>query len=343
MASQLIEVDANAHDRGRQHGGLPRRGKAIANGPAAHEFGGGQAMQRGGLVQFGAFRRRQADAKRSAAPLVLHLLRSRHAVPPRLPWALGELKVVADAAGQLAGMGVKLWPIIQNLTQLRQYGDNWEVFLANAGQQQVFAMNDQTTARYFSERLGHHISWRKVRSRDGANRVSFEWVPQSPTWLRTGPELARESSKDSGKALIFSEGGDVSLVRRGAYDRLFTPDEYAPNPYQPPPRVLSFAGLYARLDKWERKSKNFEWAWQRRMFAKMDAPSQSTSAEASEDEASPFAEASGDGSGERSEDRSARVVHLRPSADGKLRRDNPPSQGLRRDEERERAEKKPDA
>jgi hypothetical protein len=187
--------------------------------------------------------------------------------------ALGELKVVADAAGQLAGMGVKLWPIIQNLTQLRQYGDNWEVFLANAGQQQVFAMNDQTTARYFSERLGHHISWRKVRSRDGANRVSFEWVPQSPTWLRTGPELARESSKDSGKALIFSEGGDVSLVRRGAYDRLFQPDEYAPNPYQPS-RAWSRAGLFARLDKWERKSKNLEWGWQRRMFAKMDPPSQ---------------------------------------------------------------------
>jgi hypothetical protein len=241
--------------------------------------------------------------------------------------SLGELKVVADAAGQLAGMGVKLWPIIQNLTQLRQYGDNWEVFLANAGQQQVFAMNDQTTARYFSERLGHHISWRKVRSRDGANRVSFEWVPQSPTWLRTGPELARESSKDNGKALIFSEGGDVSLVRRGAYDRLFTADEYAPNPYQPPPRVLSFAGLYARLDKWERKSKNLEWGWQRRMLKMDDPPSQELRRDEGPPSESSFAKAS--------EDRSSTVVHLRRPAAPRGFGGPGASQG-------ERAEKKPD-
>ena len=166
--------------------------------------------------------------------------------------ALGELKVVADAAGQLAGMGVKLWPIIQNLTQLRPYGDNWEVFLANAGQHQVFAMNDQTTARYFSERLGEHIAWRKVRGPQG-----YEWMPQGVALLRTGPELARESSKDSEKAVILFEGGEVSLVRRAAYDRLFRKERYDPNPYQPAPGLHTLAGIQAaardfgkRWDAW---------------------------------------------------------------------------------------------
>jgi type IV secretion system protein VirD4 len=161
--------------------------------------------------------------------------------------ALGELKVLADAAGQLAGMGVKLWPIIQNLTQLRQYGDNWEVFLANAGQHQVFAVNDLTTARYFSERLGHHIAWRKMRTNQG-----FEWAPQGATWLRTGVELSRESSKDSGKALVFFEGGDVSLVRRAAYDGLFTKEEYSPDPYQTELSFYSWAGIRAEggFSKW---------------------------------------------------------------------------------------------
>jgi len=161
--------------------------------------------------------------------------------------ALGELKVVADAAGQLAGMGVKLWPIIQNLTQLKPYGDNWEVFLANAGQHQVFAMNDQTTARYFSERLGDHIAWRKVRTERG-----YEWVPHGATLLRTGPELARESSKDNEKALMFFEGGEVSLVRRAAYDAIFRKEAYDPNPYQPPPPFFSRAGIRAAggFGKW---------------------------------------------------------------------------------------------
>ncbi|MCJ2015882.1 type IV secretory system conjugative DNA transfer family protein [Methylobacterium sp. E-065] len=141
--------------------------------------------------------------------------------------ALGPLHVVEAAAAQLSGMGVKLWPIIQNLSQLKPYGDNWETFVANAGQVQVFAMNDQTTARYFSERLGHHISWRKVRSNTG-----HEWVPQGATWFRTSAELARESSRDSGRAIVFYEGGGQALVRRGAYDRAFYPWQYQPDPYE---------------------------------------------------------------------------------------------------------------
>jgi hypothetical protein len=166
--------------------------------------------------------------------------------------ALGELKVVADAAGQLAGMGVKLWPIIQNLTQLRPYGDNWEVFLANAGQHQVFAMNDQTTARYFSERLGDHIAWRKVRSPNGRGGFEYEWAPQGATLLRTGPELARESSKDSEKALVLFEGGEVSLVRRAGYDWLFTKEHYDANPYQTEPPLFSRAAIRAEggFEKW---------------------------------------------------------------------------------------------
>lgn len=141
--------------------------------------------------------------------------------------ALGPLKIVEEAAGVLAGSGVRIWPIIQNLTQLRPYGDNWEVFVANAGQIQVFAMNDQSTARYFSERLGHHMAWRKV-SRGG----KVEWVPQGATWLRTAAELSRESARDTNRALVFYEGGGTAIMQRTPYWQQFKPSEYQPNPYQ---------------------------------------------------------------------------------------------------------------
>jgi type IV secretion system protein VirD4 len=78
-------------------------------------------------------------------------------------YALGRLQFMATAAGLLAGYGVKLWPIVQNLGQISElYPDNWETFLGNAGLWQVFAVNDQTTARYMSERLGEHIVWRQA-------------------------------------------------------------------------------------------------------------------------------------------------------------------------------------
>jgi len=161
--------------------------------------------------------------------------------------ALGELKVVATAAAVAAGSGVKLWPVIQNLTQLQVYGDNWDVFLANSGQRQIFAVNDRSTADYFSKELGDHIAWRKVRGPQGT-----EWAPYSATWLRTGPELARESSRDSEKAVILFEGGEAALVRRAGYDRLFTAKDYDRNPYQIAPPLFSWAALRAGggLEQW---------------------------------------------------------------------------------------------
>jgi type IV secretory pathway TraG/TraD family ATPase VirD4 len=160
---------------------------------------------------------------------------------------LGPLKVVEEAAGLLAGSGVRLWPIIQNLTQLSPYGDNREVFLANAGQIQVFAVNDQETARYFSERMGHHMAWRKVNT---GGKV--EWVPQGATWFRTSAELARESSRDSGRAIVFYEGGNQALVRRPAYDLIFDSADFELNPYQPGRRKKGWWSLYGEAIRKER-------------------------------------------------------------------------------------------
>jgi type IV secretory pathway TraG/TraD family ATPase VirD4 len=48
--------------------------------------------------------------------------------------ALGHMESIEKAAGQIAGFGVKLWPVIQDLTQLqRDYKLAWETFMGNAG------------------------------------------------------------------------------------------------------------------------------------------------------------------------------------------------------------------
>jgi len=48
--------------------------------------------------------------------------------------ALGRMEAIEKAAGLMAGFGVKLWPFLQDLGQLkRHYKEAWETFLGNAG------------------------------------------------------------------------------------------------------------------------------------------------------------------------------------------------------------------
>lgn len=69
--------------------------------------------------------------------------------------ALGHMRQIEAAAGQIAGFGVKLWPILQDLTQLkRDYREGWETFMGNAGVLQFFGNNDSTTLEHISKRLG---------------------------------------------------------------------------------------------------------------------------------------------------------------------------------------------
>jgi type IV secretory pathway TraG/TraD family ATPase VirD4 len=167
-------------------------------------------------------------------------------------YALGPMRELAKSAGLLAGFGLKLWPIVQNLGQIKElYPDNFETFLGNAGMWQVFAVNDETTARYLSERLGHHVAWRKVRAPTGG----FEWQPAGATWLRTSVEFAQESSRESGNEIIFQEGGTAFLLRRSPYDKMFKPEEYDQDPFEAPLTGLQAIGGIWGIPAWLDKNR----------------------------------------------------------------------------------------
>lgn len=69
--------------------------------------------------------------------------------------ALGPLAAVERAMGLMAGYGVQLWPIFQDVHQLRDtYGRRAGTFLANAGVWQVFGVTDHDTAKTVSDSLG---------------------------------------------------------------------------------------------------------------------------------------------------------------------------------------------
>ncbi|MFN7835271.1 MAG: type IV secretory system conjugative DNA transfer family protein, partial [Burkholderiaceae bacterium] len=68
--------------------------------------------------------------------------------------ALGHMPIVETAMGLMRGYGIKLWPILQDLPQLKHTYQKWESFVANAGCIQFFGVNDKETAEYASKLLG---------------------------------------------------------------------------------------------------------------------------------------------------------------------------------------------
>lgn len=69
--------------------------------------------------------------------------------------ALGKLTKVEEAYGLMAGFGMQLWGIVQDLGQLdRIYDKGWETFIGNSGVLQYYGSRDERTAAYFSKLCG---------------------------------------------------------------------------------------------------------------------------------------------------------------------------------------------
>lgn len=68
---------------------------------------------------------------------------------------LGHMKSVETAAGLMAGFGVKLWIVLQDMSQIKRlYRESWETFIGNAGVSSFWSNSDKTTLDYLSDKLG---------------------------------------------------------------------------------------------------------------------------------------------------------------------------------------------
>lgn len=68
---------------------------------------------------------------------------------------LGRMTVIEAAAGQIAGFGVKLWTVLQDLGQIQKHYDkSWQTFIGNAGVLTFFGNSDAATLDYVSKKLG---------------------------------------------------------------------------------------------------------------------------------------------------------------------------------------------
>ena len=68
--------------------------------------------------------------------------------------------MVEQAYGLMAGFGMQIWGIAQDLCQMRRiYGEDHETFIANSGAVAYFGSPDKTSADYFSALCGETTVW----------------------------------------------------------------------------------------------------------------------------------------------------------------------------------------
>lgn len=89
---------------------------------------------------------------------------TRNAIPTKDPvlmlidemGTIGRLSIIEQAYGQAAGMGLRIWSYLQDMSQLkRDYPETWETFLDNADVVQILEARDITGSEWVSAFLGN--------------------------------------------------------------------------------------------------------------------------------------------------------------------------------------------
>lgn len=155
---------------------------------------------------------------------------------------LGYMQSIETAAGLMAGFGVKLWPIVQNIGQLKQhYSKTWETFVANSGIVTAFGVSDSESLNFLSGSLGNTGIIAKHDS--GATRNALmQGTPSLHDDRREVPLLAPHElrlafGRGKNRALVYNVENDPAVVERFVYfrdplfDGLYDPDpNHGPQP-----------------------------------------------------------------------------------------------------------------
>jgi type IV secretion system protein VirD4 len=150
---------------------------------------------------------------------------------------LDHLSSIEKAAGQIAGFHVRLWPILQDLSQLQSIYKGWETFMGNAGLLQFFGNNDLTTLQYIEKRLGKTTIVKESRAEalmeDTARGRHGVSVQLHETELMTADEVGRFFSRQSDAQLLMWPGADPIAIDRVQYHE---PGGFFEGNYDPPKR-----------------------------------------------------------------------------------------------------------
>lgn len=135
---------------------------------------------------------------------------------------LGRMESIQTAIGQIAGVGVKLWLVIQDLSQLqRNYADGWETFFSNSGIVQYFGNTDLQTTEYISRSLGQIVletaSIGDVTLADRIRGATGITTTQQSFPLLHPDEIARNFARRHNNQLLMLAGREPVQIERINY------------------------------------------------------------------------------------------------------------------------------
>jgi type IV secretion system protein VirD4 len=144
---------------------------------------------------------------------------------------LGYLPPIENAMGIARGFGVQLWPILQDLNQLKAlYRDRWQTFIGNAGFISAFAPRDLFTAKYLSDLCGQQM--RNVRSQSLNDTGGMSWNDSPHGFPLLRPENLMKLPP--GRLLNLVSGLNPFFTHATPYWELPHGGDLDPNPYYRP-------------------------------------------------------------------------------------------------------------
>ena len=135
---------------------------------------------------------------------------------------LGNVKAIETAAGLMAGFGVKLWIVVQDIGQLsRLYKESWETFIGNAGVMMFYSNLDKRTLDYLSDKLGqtavlveqNNDTTLSQRHAGGTGRREELRVQR----LAAPNELEKLLNRDKRRVLVIAAGQSPVILKRMLY------------------------------------------------------------------------------------------------------------------------------
>ncbi|MEP2731317.1 MAG: type IV secretory system conjugative DNA transfer family protein [Ascidiaceihabitans sp.] len=142
-------------------------------------------------------------------------------------YSLGHMQLIEDAAAYMAGYGIKLVPVIQNIGQVQKlYEKNWETFLGNAGAIIAWGLNDLESEKYISDRMGNVLTW-EVSESLGTSRKPMQFEVESISKnksaalherpVRRPNEVHEDGSRETLRAFIIPASTKPFMVSRVDY------------------------------------------------------------------------------------------------------------------------------
>lgn len=137
--------------------------------------------------------------------------------------SLGHMRSIESAAGLMAGFGVKLWSVLQDLTQLKtHYPHSWETFLGNAGVIQAFGNVDVTTTEHLSKMIGMAQVMERQEIRVSGSAMAHGDVGRRENLrnvrLLDPYEITRWFARETGRQLVLAPGRPPIYMNRLPHD-----------------------------------------------------------------------------------------------------------------------------